>query len=59
MLRLKKNIGRLEVKGLGITLTQAAPESILKRAIEQQPSIAQFCEEVKDSKSKTDGKDSK
>jgi len=46
-MKLKKTIGSLEVKGLGITLTQSSSEEEVKRAIKHQPNIAQFCEGAK------------
>jgi uncharacterized protein YlxW (UPF0749 family) len=46
-MKLKKSIGSLEVKGLGITLTQNSTEEEVKRAIKHQPNIAQFVEGAK------------
>ena len=46
-MKLKKSVGSLEVKGLGITLTQNSSEEDIKRAIKHQPNIAQFCEGAK------------
>jgi len=41
-MKLKSNIGSLQVKGLGITLNQNSTEEQIKRAIKHQPNIAQF-----------------
>ena len=49
-MKLKKNIGKLQVKGLGITLTQDSTEEEIKRAIKHQPSIKDSVEGVTKSK---------
>ncbi len=46
-MNLKKSVGSLQVKGLGITLTQNSTEAEIKRAIKHQPNIAQFIEGAK------------
>ncbi len=43
-MKLKSKLGSLEVKSLGITLTQKSTEDEIKRAIKHQPNIAQFIE---------------
>ena len=43
-MKLKANCGRLEVKGLGITLTQSSTEDEIKRALKHSPNLAQFIE---------------
>ncbi len=49
IMNLKKSIGSLEVKGLGITLNQNSTEHEIKMAIKHQPNIAQFIEGTKQS----------
>ena len=47
-MKLKKDIGKLEVKALGIYLDANSTEEQIKLAIEAQPSVAEFVEESKD-----------
>ena len=51
-MKLKKNIGRLEVKALGLVLTQDSTEEEIKRAIKHQPSIKDSLEGASTSKAK-------
>lgn len=41
-MKLKKEVGRIEVKALGLYLDQNSTEAEIKEAIKHQPSIAQF-----------------
>ncbi len=43
-LKLKSDVGRVEVKGLGIVLTPESSEADIKRAIKRQPNIMQLVE---------------
>lgn len=51
-MKLKKNIGKLEVKALGLILTQNSTEEEIQRAIKHQPSIADSVEGAKTTKAK-------
>lgn len=41
-MKLKKDVGKVEVKALGLILTQESTEEEIKMAIKHQPSIARF-----------------
>lgn len=41
-MKLKKDVGKVEVKALGLILTPESTEEEIKEAIKHQPSIARF-----------------
>ena len=51
-MKLKNNIGSLQIKGLGITLNQNSTEEQIKRALKHRPELAQYIEGA--TKPKTD-----
>jgi len=46
-MKLLKNVGRLEIKSLGITLTQDSKSSDVERALKHEPTISKFIEQTK------------
>ncbi len=55
-MKLKANCGRIEVKGLGITLTQKSSEDEIRKALKHRPAIAQFIDGIPSKAKVADGK---
>ena len=53
-MKLKANCGRIEVKGLGITLTQNSTEAQIAKALKHQPGLAQFIDGAKTTSNATE-----
>ena len=56
MKQLKKGFGRVEIKGLGISLDKNSTQQQIENAIKRVPRLAAKFEEVEELKIKNDGK---
>ena len=50
MLKLKNNLGKIQVKSLGIVLTEKSSQEDIERAIKHQPVLEKFFDNVKTEK---------